>query len=187
MSKKIIKISIIVLILISIIAIYNTIIHHNQNKKIEEFMNYINSKDVDSGLQTPQFIHVVLATYKGKAEGLNITKSITYFINNTIPEINKKCRNSISTKMYYNNHKIQIEKQLGIDNYNDFKQLAEKCRGLSNTSTVEYVKFSMDEIHRNSDNTEATLHLKYDSNDEISFDLTILNEVYSDRTSVNIK
>lgn len=187
MSKKIIKISIVVLVLISIIAIYNTIIHYNQNKKVEEFFNYINSQDVDSELQTPQFMHVVLATYRGKVEGLSILKSITYFTNNTIPEINKKCGNAFGARMYYNNHKIQIEKQLGIDNYKDFKSLAEKCSNLKDVSTIEYMKFNMDEIHRNSDNTEATLYLKYSNCDEISFNIKVLNEVFSDRTSVNIK
>lgn len=187
MSKKVISIFIVILIAITTIATFNTIIQRNQKKQIEKFINYINSDEIGSELQTPKFMHVVLATYKGKVEDLTILKSIMYFNNNIIPEIQKKCDNRIESKIYYKNHNLQIAKQIGINNIEEFYQLVDKCNTLTENDKIEYIKFDIDSIKKDDKGLNVTLLLKYNQSEEVGFNISILNNVYSNHTSVIIK
>lgn len=187
MSKKIISVFIVILIAITIIATYNTIIQRNQKKQIEKFMNYINSDEIGSELKTPKFMHVVLATYKGKVEDLAILKSIMYFNNNIIPEIQQKCDNKIESKIYYKNHSLQISKQIGINNFDEFYEIVDKCNTLTENDEIEYIKFDIDSIKKDNKGLNVILFLKYNQSEEVSFNILILNNVYSNQTSVIIK
>lgn len=186
MPKKIIYSIIAILVLIIIIATYNTIIHHNQEKNVEKFMAYINSEEVGSEVKTPTNTHVVLAAYKGSTKGLNIVKSLSYFKNSIIPEVHKKCSNKFLAKRYYNTHKIQIEKELGITNFNDFYTLSTECKKYVENSEEEYCKFDADSVKKENNRVTATLLLKYKNGEEMQFNIQILNKTASDRTSVNI-
>ena len=186
MSKKYLII-ILILLLIIIITLYNTLIHVKQENEINKYIEYINSDEIDTELQTPEYMHVVLATYKGDVEGLNILKSIFYNIKNLIPNINKNCGNIVSTKIYYKTHKMQIQKQIGIDNFNEFNELVKKCRAIEESDKIEYVKFDIDNINKETDGVSAVMHVKYTKSEELKLNIKILNEKFLDKTSVFIK
>ncbi len=187
MSKKVLSIIIAILVIIILIATISSIKHYNQRKQAEKFMNYVTSTEVDSDIKTPELMHIVLAAYKGNCEGLNIVKSINYIANNTIPEINKKCGNKMSAKIYYNNNKYKIEKQTGIKSFDEFYKLVERCKVSKKSNTVESMRADVNSIERESNGVKARIYVKYNDSDEISFDIKILNDVFSDKTSVIIK
>ena len=186
MSKKYLII-ILILLLIIIITLYNVLIHIKQRNEINKYIEYINSEENDMEIKNPEYMHVVLATYKGDVEGLNILKSIFYISNNVIPSINKKCGNIISTKRYYKTHKIQVQKQIGIDNFNEFNELAKKIRAIKETEQIEYIKFDIDTIKKKTDGVSVVMNVKYYNSEEIKVSIKILNEKFSDKTSVIIK
>lgn len=188
MTKKVLSIIIAILILIIVVATYSTIIHHNQKKKVQEFLDYTNSTEKGGELITPNYLHVVLGVYKGEASGLNILKSINYFTNNIVPEIHKKCGNIITSRLYYNNHKTQLQKQIGIDNFDDFYEIVKKCELMNDEEyTIEKIEFDKDSLNKDKDGVTASFRVKYINSGEIEFNVKVLNSVYSDRTSVNIK
>lgn len=187
MSKKIISFCIVILVAIIIIATYSTIIQRNQKKEVERFMNYINSDEIGSEIKTPKYMHVVLATYKGKVEDLSILKSIMYFTNNIIPEIQQKCNNKLESRIYYKRHSLQISKQIGVNNIDDFYQIVYKCNMLTESDEIEYIKFDIDSIEKDKEGLRADLYLKYKQSEEVRFNIKILNNTYADQTSVIIK
>lgn len=186
MSKKYIII-ILFLLLIILISLYNTLILIKQKNEINKYIEYINSDYFDTELQTPKYMHVLLESYQGDVEGTNILKSIFYSVNNVIPNISKNCRNIINTKIYYKTHKIQIQKQIGIDNFKEFNELVKKCRVIEESDKIEYIKFDIDNIKKTDDGVSAIMHVKYTNSEELKFNIKILNEKFSDKTSVFIK
>ena len=192
MKKKlnislVILIMLAILIMIIIVATYNAIILNKQNKEIDKFIEYVNSTEKGSELQTPELTHVVLAAYKGEASGLKIVKTIMYYANNNIPEIHEKCSSKFSSKRYYKAHKIQIYKQLGIDNFDDFYVLAEKCMRIKNTGNIESIRFDYNSVKIEDDGVSAVLCIRYEDSDEVSFNVKILNSTSSNQTSINIR
>lgn len=188
MSKKAtIIIAIVLLSIISLYSIYGAIISIRQKKEVENYMNYINSDEIGSELKTPDLMHVVLSAYKGEANGLKILKSVMYFKNNLIPDIQKNCGNRLFAKIYYSRHSKQLYNEFGINNKEEFYALVDKCNQLGNVENLKTVRFDTDSIKRVSDGVYVELKMKADGNSEVTFNVGILNEVYSDKTSVIIK
>lgn len=187
MSKKVLSIIIAILVIIILFATISSIKHYNQRKQAEKFMKYVTSTEVDSDIKTPELMHIVLAAYKGDCGGLNIVKSINYFANNNVPEINKKCGNKLSAKMYYNNNKYKLEKQIGITNFEDFYKLVERCKLSKKSNIVESLRVDVNSVERELNGVKARIYIKYNDSEEISFDIKILNDVFPDKTSVIIR
>lgn len=188
MSKKTtIIIAIVLLCIISIISIYGTIISNRQKKEVKNYMNYINSDEVGSELKTPDLMHVVLAAYKGEAKGLTILKSVMYFKNNLIPDIQKNCGNRLFANIYYRRHSKQLYNEFGINNKEEFYVLVDKCNQLGDVNKLKTIGFNTDSIKRVNDGLYVELKMKTDGNSEVTFNVRILNKVYSDKASVIIK
>lgn len=187
MSKKIIIIICVILLLITAFASCKTLKIYKQKKEINKYLDYINSDAVEHRMETPEFMHVVLAEYKGDAKGLSILKSLEYFTCDVIPDIKKNCGNDFKAKSYYNNHKIQLENQIGINNYNDFYEICKKLDFAKNLGALEYTKINTDSIKRTNNGLDFVIYYKYSDVDEISFNITIDNSTYQDKGFINVK
>lgn len=187
MSKKIKIIVCIVLLIIIAVASFNTLKIHKQKMRIKGYLEYINSEVVEHRMETPEFMHVVLSAYKGEANGRNILKSIEYFTCDIIPELKKKCSSKSSCKSYYNSHKVELEKEIGVTNFNDFYSICNKCKKIDNPEFLEKTRFDTDRIQKTNNGLNCVLYYKYSDSDEISFDINISNSMYSDKGFIIIK
>ena len=187
MSKRIKIIVCIILLSITLLASFNTIKIYRQKKEIKNYLEYINSDMVEHRMETPEFMHVVLSAYKGDASGLNILKSIEYYTCDIIPRIKKNCTNKSSSKRYYNSHKIELEKELGVNNFNEFYDICVKCNNINNADFLEKTWFDTNKIEKTSNGLKCVLYYKYCDSDEISFNITISNSVYSDKGFIIIR
>ena len=188
MSKKsIIIIAMVALCIITVISLYGIIISNKQKKEVQNYLDYINSEEIGSELKTPDSMHVVLSAYKGELKGLTILKSIMYFKNNMITDIQKNCGNRLFAKIYYSRHSNQLYREFGINNKDEFYELVDKCNMLGDVENLEYVRFNTKSIVRASEGVFAELRMKERGNTEVIFNVGILNKTYSDKTSIIIK
>ena len=188
MSKRtIIIITMVLLVVITSISIYGTVVSKKQQKEIDNYLNYVNSEDIGKEVKSPDFIHVVLAAYEGEVKGKTIVKSISYFENNIISEIQNKCKNKISAGIYYSQHSNQLYKEYGIANKKEFNSLVQKCKQLDDISNIKTVEFNVDSIDVKGDCLNVELKIKDTSNNSAIFSVKILNKTQTNKTSVIIK
>ena len=187
MSKRMmIIITMVLLVLITSISIYGTVVAKKQQKEIDNYLNYINSDEIGNEVKSPDFIHVVLAAYDGDVNGKTIVKSISYFENNILPEIQKKCGNKLLAGIYYSRHSNQLYKEYGITNKKEFNELVQKCKQID-MDNIKSNEFNVDSIEVKDDSLNVELKIKDTSNNTAIFSVRILNKANADKTSVIIK
>ena len=187
MYKKIIIIICVILLIITALASFNTLRIYKQKKEINKYLEYINSDAVEHRMETPEFMHVVLAEYKGDAKGLSILKSLEYFTCDTITDIKKHCSNDFTTKRYYKSRKIQFQEEFGVNNYNEFYDICKKLDFSKDIGELEYTKINIDSIKRTNDGLNFDICYKYSNHDEILFNILVDNSTYQDKGFISIK
>ena len=174
----------ILLILVLLMCMITLIIIKNQLRTPEENLKYINSNEMDKGTVSPEMIHVVIASYEGELNPKAISKSTYYFINYVIPEYLNECKNDSKTDKYFEKNKDKINLDIGINNKDEFKNLIQEIKKLSGKLEFESSRFDKDNINKESYNLKTILYVKYKNNSEISFNVTISNKIYNNKSSI---
>ena len=178
--RKKILITIIILTILLVALLIVVFMQTNTKRNLE----YINSDEMNEGTVSPDFIHVVVASYKGKLNPKAISKSTYYFINELVPKYLKKCDNSESARKYFQRNLKDIKLDIGVEKEEEFLKLMEEIQKLTPELKLERSYFNMDEIENNYNNTKANLYIKYENNPEISVKLTISNRIYQDKSTI---
>ncbi len=187
MSKKIIAIVCVCLLLISSIAIFNIVKIRKQKKEVDKYLEYVKSTNIDHNINTPEYMHVVLAAYRGEAKGISVLKSIEYLSDTIVPEINKNCGNKISSWFYYSNHSRQLKQEICVNNFKEFYEICKKCKSIKNRDFLESSTFDADSVKRTNQGVDCVLYLKYSDSEEISFNITVLNTIPNNRGFIIVR
>lgn len=182
-NKKTARIVLILIIILFISAIILIVALMN-DRTPKENLEYINSEEIDEGTFSPEFIHIIVASYEGDVNPKAISKSTYYFTTNLVPKYLKYCDNEENTKKYYNQNTEDIKIDIGIESEEEFIELISEIQKLTPNLEYEYSRFGKDEIVSNNRNLQAKLYIKYKNNPEICVTTTISNSEYTNKTSI---
>lgn len=182
MKKR--KILIILILIILLVLMITLIILKSHIRTPKENLEYINSDEMDSGTFSPQMIHIVIAYYEGDLNPKAISKSTYYFVNNMIPKLLKECSDDSKIDKYFEKNMDEIKFNIGINDKDEFKALMQEIKKLSGKLEFESSRFDRDNITRENSSLKTILYVKYKNNPELSFDVTISNKVYNNKSSI---
>lgn len=152
-------------------------------------LEYMNSDQIDHNVKSPTNIHVLLAKYGGSIKPKTISKFTYNFAYRVIPhyyDLIKQGKLKENDKFFYQLNKKMILAETGIDNYEDFKKLIQKIAGLNSNLEVESMIIPIDSVKTFYNDFGSQLKIKYQENDEITFDLQLGNRSNEEKTGIKL-
>lgn len=169
---------------ILIIIILATIFIIKNNLPEDRLLRKIYNKDADFEiLRYPNNVSFLFRDYEGKIENFSIYRSIYDFVKNEIPKYHSdlKTSNDKQIKNYFEKHKNEIGKILGIDREEEFYNFVKTLKNLE-TEKLELEKYLINSDVKLEDSDtyyRFVLLVKYKDNDEIGFYMEIPKYNYS--------
>lgn len=189
MMKKYKSLKYIIVLLAVLLIILITILGILYFDTTNNNLRYIYDTDVGGDIEImPLNVMYSISEYKGSVNQRSIYKALYLLVDkiipkyyNLLPKINEK---GISN--YFKKNNIQISKELGITEENDFISFINAIRGLKgdNLKLEQYV-FHPDETVSKSGYLQTVLLIKYENNEKIGLYIKISNSKNEDIFAVS--
>lgn len=172
----------VVILIIAIIYIYKNDSNNEEISKLRYIYNQEwNDEVFPKGM--PEFIR----NYEGELTAQNIGKSIYYVITDSIPMYNKTLsdKSDEQLKEYFQNNKVGISVDFGIENELDFIRLIKEIEKIY-SEEFELEKFYIDEssIIPTLTNTTADLYIKYKDCEEVKLKIKVSSDKNNNMSSI---
>lgn len=183
--KKIITILFVLLILVLSIFIIL------KNNPVDRRLKYIYNEKKEGNIKImPINVSPLFTTYNGNIDQRSIYKAMYIFANELVENYHNKVKDfdEQQLKEYYNKKSNVIQKELGIDDEDEFLKFAETLKKINNDKLIlESYTINPNTIKRKNNSTEFVLILKYQDNEKIAFYLNILNNSTSNKTPIKYR
>lgn len=178
-KSKILKLMIVLLsiILIVILAVFILFFNNSTNKNLR----YIYDTEVEGQIEKmPLNVVYAISEYKGSVNQRSIYKALYMLVDEMIPKYKNLLSeiNEVGISNYFNKNKIEIAKELGITEENDFISFIGTIKELNGeTLTLEEYTFHPEGTSKKTGYLQTILLIKYAGNEKIGLYVKLSNEV----------
>lgn len=191
-KKRIILMIIILMFVILIYLLVNINSLNNKNPK-EKDLKYIYNTKVEGNINImPTNVDKIFVKYKGNIDQRSIYKALDLFVNEFVEKYYNETKifndeNEINN--YFNENKIIIEKELGINNEKDFNSFCGNLKENLNSDTLELLSYTMNpETIKNEDGClNCVMLINYNNNQKVGFQISIKNTMDKEKTPIEYK